>query len=372
MFLDNTKSIYKPIRVLCVFGSLDRGGAETMCMNLYRHIDRSKVQFDFVTHSGPGGAYEEEIRSLGGKVFYCPAYKGINDLSYRAWWYKHLSHHHEHKIIHGHYFSISAVYFSVAHIFNCITIGHSHCTSPNNGRGIKAKLFQYYCARVERYSDKCLACSRAAGEWLFPTKSFYVLNNAIDAKKFRYDKTIAEEVRKEFKLGDSFVVGTVGRFNLQKNPLGIVEIFNRVQHNRPDSKMLWVGDGPLRNDAEEKIKSLDLENKVQFLGVRSDVARLLQAMDAFILPSFYEGLPVVLIEAQAAGTQCFCSDTIAAEVAVTERCQFLPLDNKSLWTQKICNIKALEEHPDMTSQIIKSGYEIHDTAQWLQDFYLSL
>lgn len=372
MSLDYSTSRNEPVRVLCVFGSLNRGGAETMCMNLYRHIDKSLIQFDFVTHSGPGGAYEEEIISLGGRVFYCPAYKVINDLSYRMWWYKHFCQHPEHKIIHGHYFSISAVYFSIAHRFGCITIGHSHCTSPNNERGIKAKLFQYYCDQVEHHSDYCLACSKDAGKWLFPSKSFRVLNNAIDVQKFRYEKTIAKEVRKELKLGDSFIIGTVGRFNLQKNPLGIVDIFYHIQLHRPDSRLIWVGDGPMRNETEEKAKSLGLEKKVLYLGVRSDVPRLLQAMDAFILPSYYEGLPVSLIEAQAAGIQCFCSNMITTEVAITNCCHFLSLDNKSEWAQRICNIKAFEEHPDMTVQIIQSGYEIKNTVQWLQDFYLSL
>lgn len=365
----------KPIRVLCVVSTLDRGGAETMIMNLFRTIDRSKVVFDFVKHTQDRGAYEDEIEALGGSIYTAPRFKVYNYVPYTLWWKYHLKAHPEHLIIHGHYFTISAVYLSVAKKMGRSTVAHCHCTSrPSqlwNSRTRKM-IADYLISKVENCADYRLACSHDAGKWLFPTKDFKVLNNAIDPEKFRYHEEIATEVRDELGLENRFVFGTVGRFNLQKNPLGIVDIFYQVQLKRPESVLLWVGDGPMRKDAEQKLIELGILDKVRFLGVRSDVPRLLQAMDAFVFPSFYEGLGVALVEAQAAGVECFCSDVVPREAGVTNLCHFLPLGELSKWAEEICKVPANRNHPDMMQAIIDGKYDIATTAQWLQQFYLSI
>ena len=365
----------EPVRILCVFSTLDRGGSESMCMNLYRSIDRKLVQFDFVKHTPKEGAFEKEILDLGGRIYTAPRYKIYNHVQYIRWWKNHLKRHPEHTIIHGHYFTISAVYFKTAKKAGRITVGHCHCTPRPSElweNKIRKVVENYYMSKIEKYSDYCLACSKDAGKWLFLSKSFRVLNNAIDAQKFRFNKTTAKEIRKKLKLGDSFIIGSVGRFNLQKNPLGIVDIFYQIQLRRPNSKFIWVGDGPMRKDAEEKTRSLGLTDKVLFLGVRSDVPKLLQAMDVFVFPSFYEGLGVALVEAQAAGVECFCSDAVPEEAGVTDLCHFLPLDNLNKWEEEICKIPANREHPDMMEAIINADYDIHTTSNWLQNFYLSI
>ena len=346
-----------------------------MIMNLFRQIDRKKVVFDFVKHTPNEGAFEKEIKELGGIIYTAPRYKIYNHIQYTRWWENHFKKHPEHNIIHGHYFTISAVYFKIAKRAGRITVGHCHCTPRPSElweNKMRKTIENLYMAKVEKYSDYCLACSKDAGKWLFPRRGFQVLNNAIDAKNFRYNKEIAEDVRQEFKLGNCFVVGSVGRFNLQKNPLGIVDIFYLIQLRRPDSKLIWVGDGPMRKAAEDKIKSLGVESKVLFLGVRSDVARLLQAMDVFVFPSFFEGLGVALIEAQAAGVECFCSDVVPNEAGVTDLCRFLPLDDMNNWVEEICRIPANREHPDMMQLIIDANYDIQTTSCWLQDYYLSI
>lgn len=370
-----TENMIRPLRILCVMSTLDRGGAESMCMNLYRHIDREIVQFDFVKHTPDKGAFEDEILSLGGRIFAAPRYKIYNHLSYTQWWNHFLREHPEYTIIHGHFFTISSVFFRAAHKAGRITVGHSHCTkSPKEGtsRRLVNCLGNLLIDRIEENSDYCLACSQMAGEWVFPHKFFHVLNNAIDCKRFVADPEVARAVREEFSLGDCLVLGNVSRFNLQKNPHGTLEIFRLVHEKRPDSKLLWVGDGPMRAEVQEKAKELGLQDDVVFAGVRSDVERLLQAMDAFVFPSFYEGLGIAAVEAQAAGVRTFCSDTIPREVAVTSLCQFLSLNSLSEWANKICKISEVSPHSNMSEAIIEAGFDIHSTARWLQDFYLEI
>ena len=317
----------KPIRVLCVMSTLDRGGAETMVMNLFRNIDRESVIFDFVKHSQGKDAYDNEIISLGGKIYEAPRYKIYNHFSYKKWWKRFLTEHPEYLIIHGHYFNFSSVFFKIARKFNRITVGHSHCTQIPKQAGeslLKVKLLNCFVSKVEKHSDYCLACSKEAGLWLFPNKEFTVLNNAIDVDRFRYNRKVAEQIRQEFRLDNMLVVGTVGRFDVQKNPNGIIEIFQRIHAERPDSKLLWIGDGSLKEQMVEIAKEVGCEKRILFLGVRTDVNKLLQCMDVFIFPSYYEGLALALIEAQAAGVVCYCSDSISAEVAVTPLCHFWP------------------------------------------------
>lgn len=361
------------VRILCVFSRLDRGGAETMCMELYRHIDRTKVQFDFVKHTSNIGAYEEEIKALGGRVYEAPQYKVYNQISYCNWWKKHLQEHPEHKIIHGHYFTIASVYFRVCKKYNRITIGHSHSTKRMSSGGFKKKLRwmlqTLLLKKLEKRSDYCFACSTPAGKWLFPHKQFTILKNAVDTQKFVYSPSVRLEVQKELKLSDKcLAVGVVGSIYEAKNPLGIVKIFKAVHDKNPNTRLLWVGDGSMREMAESKIKEYGIQDAVILTGVRPDVHRLMQAMDVFIMPSLYEGLPVTGIEAQATGLPCLFSTNVTTEVQITDLCKFLSLDSDELWVREILNAKT--ERKNMSADIKKGGYDIANTAHWLQEFYL--
>jgi len=278
----------KPIRVLCVFSSLDRGGAETMCMNIYRNIDRSLVQFDFVKHTLDKCAFDDEIRSLGGKIYIAPRFKGYNLIQYQDWWKKHLLDHPEHKIVHGHYFTASKYYFSICRKMGRITIGHSH--TDHYTRILKKVMMR----GAENYCDYRFACSEKAGKLLYPHKDFMVINNAIDVKKHTFNPKVREEIRKEFNLSESvIVIGTVGTIKEVKNPIGIVEIMHAIYRKNRNVKLLWVGrDGGMQNLVKSKLAEYGLTDIVLFTGSRSDVHRLLQGMDYFILPSFSEGLPL--------------------------------------------------------------------------------
>lgn len=363
----------QPIRILCVFSTLDRGGAETMCMNYYRQMDRDKVQFDFVKHTSAKGAFEDEIESMGGRIYTAPRLRGVNYLQYRRWWENHLAEHPEHRIIHGHYFTISAFYFRVARRMGRVTIGHSH-SSEQVGKNFDVRhlLYKYVLSRVEKNSDYCLACSESAGKYLFPNRDFIVLPNAIDAEKYRFDPTIRAEIRNELEIrDDEKTVCVVGSFTEVKNPQGSLEIFRCLHQKVSNVKLIWAGDGKLKKGIEEKIQSLGLESAILLLGVRSDIDRVLQGADVYIMPSFVEGLSVAAIEAQAAGLPCVLSSGITREADITGNCIFVPIEDTNMWVEAIL-ADFERERMDSADAVIRAGYDIHTTAKWLQEFYLKV
>lgn len=358
-----------PIRVLCVFSELNRGGAETMCMNLYRHIDRTKVQFDFVKHTPTTGAYEEEILALGGRIYEAPRYMIFNHCKYCQWWKKHFREHPEHRIVHGHFITIAAVYFQIAKKAECISVAHSHSTKPR-GSIFQVTIKKFYARKAQGKADYCFACSQDAGKWLFPNKEFTVLNNAIDAQKFQCDSAVREKVRTELGLDDSFTVGIVGSLSEVKNPFGTIEIFKAVHNKMPSAKLLWVGGGALEQAIQQKLKEENLTDAVIMTGVRPDVDRLMQAMDVFIFPSLNEGLEMVAIEAQAAGVPCLCSDRVPREAGITELCQFLPLGQPDLWADRILSSDLTRR--DTYHEICNAGYDVHSAAKYMEKFYLKI
>lgn len=358
----------QPIRVLQVLGCLNRGGAEAMIMNLYRNIDREKVQFDFVVHTEDKCVYDHEVEQLGGCIYHCPKYKGWNHAQYVFWWTTFFENHPNYRILHSHIRSSAAVFFRIAKKSGVVTIAHSHNTS--NGTGIASIVKKVFQNNICKYADACFACGEAAGKWLFKKDSFTVLNNAIDVQKFAYDERKRKEARKEFQLDESILlVGTVGRFIAQKNPSGIIEIIKQLHTVKPEAKFLWVGDGEMRHSIEKTIHEECLQETVIFTGVRNDVDMLLQAMDVFIMPSLWEGLPVVGIEAQASGLPCLFSENVTRETQKTALCRFLPIDNPKLWVD--CILECTENpRVDTRQQLIDAGYDICSTSLWLQEFYL--
>lgn len=335
-----------------------------MCMNLYRNMDRTKVQFDYVKHTSDKGVFEDEIQELGGKIFEAPRLKMNNYRTYFNWWKNHFKNHPEHQIVHGHFFTISAVYFSIAHKFKRITVGHVHASQSDEL--LKSLLIK----KIETEADYCFACSEYAGKWVFPHKEFFVFKNAVDTEEFLFNKEIRNEYRLRFGLGNRKVLGTVANFSADKNPMGLIEIFRAYKNINPESCLLWVGDGGLRDKIENKIQELKIEDSIILLGKRDDVPKILQTMDLFLLPSLNEGLPVSVIEAQAAGLPCYLSDTITEEVNITGLCKFLPLNNIGRWVDALNN--PIEERTDTSDLIKKSGYDIRETSRWLQAFYESI
>ncbi len=363
----------KPIKVLQVMGSLNRGGAESMVMNLYRFIDQRVVQFDFVTHGEPDGAFVDEIREKGGKIYSCPRYIGINHLIYSKWWKHFFDVHREYRIVHSHVRSTALIIFRKAKRHNVIRIIHSHSTS--NGKGVKSLLKRLLQYPLRFEANYYFGCSKEAALWLFGDRivngsNYHMVKNSIDTSLYTFHNDVKKEYRE--KLGirqDSKVLIHVGRFHESKNHGFIIDIAYQLTKNNVKFQLLLVGDGELRKSIEEKVKKLNLGNLVMFLGVRDDVPNLLKMADAFIFPSLWEGLPVSVVEAQAAGLPCFISDRITRDVYITDLIHYLPVEDGVMkWVKEIK--KGLkEDKKDRRTEIIKAGFDISESAEWLVQFY---
>lgn len=362
------------IRVLHVLGALNRGGAETMVMNLYREIDRTKIQFDFIIHTTSHCDYTDEILQLGGKIYSVPKYCGYNHFQYIKSWKNFFHNHPEYKILHSHVRSTASLYLPIAKKYGLITIIHSHNTSC--GKGLSAIVKKALQLPLRYQANYFFACSFEAGQWLFGNKiennkNFIIIKNAIDSEQFSYSVEKRKIIRNEFNLSDScLVLGHIGRFHEQKNHLFLLNVFSEILRENPDSALLLVGDGKLKAYIDGLIKEMNLQGKVIMTGTRDDISTLLSGIDVFVLPSLFEGLPVVAIEAQASGAKCFLSDTITREVMITDRCAFLPIDNPQKWATSIINADL--SRSNTTDEIRNAGYDIKTTSKWLEDFYLDL
>jgi glycosyltransferase involved in cell wall biosynthesis len=364
----------KPIKVLQVMGSLNRGGAESMIMNLYRAIDQKQIKFDFVTHGGKDGAFTKEIIEHGGTIYCCPRYRGSNHIEYIKWWKDFFDEHNEYSILHSHVRSTASFYIPLAKKHGIKTIVHSHSTS--NGSGIKAlakKLLQY---PLRGKADYFLGCSKEASIWLFGEKivnssRYHMLQNAIDTSEY---KNLPDERKKEYKekfglLESDRVLIHVGRFHESKNHLFLIDIFTSYLRDHQNTKLVLVGDGPLRKMVEDKCLNNGIIKNVIFTGVRDDVPRILQLADVFVFPSNWEGLPVSVVEAQAAGLPTLISDHVTRDVEITDLCKYLPIDKGVTTWVKAIEETVLISKADETEKIKEAGFDIHQSANWLINFY---
>ena len=359
----------EPIRVLQVVTYMGRGGLETMLMNYYRNIDRSKVQFDFLTHRDERWDYDDEIESLGGKIYHLPKLNPfsksyLNDLD------KFFKEHKEYQIVHCHQDCLSGVVLKVAKKNGVkFTIAHAHSASQD--KNLKYIIKTLAKKNIKKYSDKMFACGEEAGKWMFETDNFEVLNNAIDTDLYTYNKEKADKVKKKFDIENKFVVGHVGRFNYPKNHKFIIDVFYEVQKIKEDSVLMLVGDGDLRHEIEQKVQDLGLSDKVIFTGVRSDVNDLMQGMDVFLFPSLYEGLPVTMVEAQASGLKCIISDKVPLECKMTENVVVVKLEESpQKWAEEVLKYEKYERK-NTKEEIVKANFDIKANAKYLQEFYLN-
>ena len=364
----------EPIRVLQVFGALNRGGSESMIMNLYRNIDRTKVQFDFVKHTSEVCAFDEEIKSLGGSIYEAPRFNFLNYFSYRKWWNKFFASHPEYRIVHGHLFTIASIFFKEVHKYKKITIGHSHATKTPL-LNVKTLLRRPFLSELSRYSDYRFACSKDAGQWIYGNESFTVVKNAIDSSRFVFDDKKNKDIRSEFHINNQLVIGNIGRLTPQKNQDFLLDVFSVIHKKNKESILMIVGVGELEQQLRLKTKKLELEDAVIFTGSRPDVPALLSAMDVFVFPSVYEGLGIAAVEAQAAGLPTICSSTIPAEVKITDLVEFLPLTaSAEKWAESVLDFIRImnNKRPNTQKKIIEAGYDVKETAKWLEDFYLHI
>ncbi|MCM2590890.1 glycosyltransferase family 1 protein [Rossellomorea marisflavi] len=366
----------KPIRVLHVLGRLDRGGAETMVMNLYRKIDRSKIQFDFIIHTEETCDYSDEVKKLGGVIYSVPRYIGRNHFLYRREWENFFSKHPEYKIIHGHIRSTASIYLKIAKMFGLFTIAHSHSTGSRGNR-IEQMVKNTLQIPIRYCSDFYFACSEEAGKWLFGKnvvnkENYRLIKNAIDINKYLPNATVRDNFRNKYKIEDRFVIGHVGSFTAPKNHSFLIEVFNEIYKMNNSALLLLVGDGELRPLIEEKISNYNLENNVIIIGSVPNVHDYLQMMDIFIFPSIFEGLGIALIEAQAAGLQSLVTDTLPGEVVVTDYVNKYSLSNNpKLWASKALEIGSSKNvNPNYIIEKLKSsGYDIQYQSSDIQNIY---
>jgi len=372
------------IRVLQVFTIMNRGGAESMIMNYYRKIDKEKVQFDFLVHRKEKAAFDDEIESLGGRIF---RFDPINPL-FPGEYYKKLrsffKEHPAYAIVHSHLNTFSCFPLKIAKEFNIpCRIAHAHIAIDDvsftslfsNKESIKEtfkKLIKLQLKKkVKKDATHLFSCGDKAGKWLFGnTTSFTTMNNAIDTAKFQYNSAVAKKYKEDFGVTDSLVIGHVGRFASQKNHAFLLQIFEAVHKEKTNCDLVLIGDGPLRKVMEKEAKNLNIDNNVHFLGVRADVPELFQMFDVFVFPSFYEGLPVTLIEAQAAGIKVLASDTITNEVRLTEDIEFLSIDKPATdWAKKIIKLETITRNNN-TEKIVSGAYDILSNTEKIQEFYI--
>ena len=356
------------IRVLHIVTDMNRGGLETMIMNYYRHIDRSRVQFDFLVHRSARAAYDDEIESLGGHIY---RISGLNPLSLS--YYHELDvffkEHTEHKIVHSHLDCMSAYPLRAAKKAGVpVRIAHAHSTKQDNDWKYIFKLISKKF--ITRYSTDLFACSKSAGKWMFGTDNVTVLNNAIDTEKYVFNPSIREEIRQRLELENSAVIGHVGRFSPVKNHDFIIEVFKSVKNMCPNSKLLLIGDGARKNEIQQKVDQLNLSSDVIFVGSSSNVDMYLQAMDVFVFPSHYEGLGIAAVEAQTAGLPCIVSDKVPSDCSVTsDLVSFLPLTAGAEKWAKLVYSKLNTKRTNRGEEVKSCGYDIFSQSIKLEEFY---
>ena len=359
----------KPIRVAQMMTYMNYGGVEMAVMNYYRHIDRTKIQFDFFALEGSTIPQREEIERLGGRVYVVPKYTNLCRYE-KAIIEKFRENNYP--IVHSHMNTLSV--FSLrgakkAGIPN--RIAHNHSTI---GKGETKKNIIKYALRpfAKKYPTRLCACSEFAGRWLYGSRAeFTVIKNAIEPQKYKYDENKRRALRAELHIEDKFVIGHIGRFCFQKNQEFLIDVFSEAVKKNPDSVLLFVGEGENEDLIRNKVKTFGLEDNVLFMGRRANACDFYQAMDCFVLPSRYEGFGIVAIEAQASGLPVVCSTCVPAEVKVTDSVSFLSLqDSPEKWAQEITEKKAVRK--DMTAVLTEAGYDIETEAHVLLDYYLDL
>lgn len=359
------------IRILHCVNNMHRAGLETMLMNYYRNIDRTKIQFDFLTHRPERSDYDDEIESLGGKVYYAPRLYPHNYIAYFKWTRQFYKEHPEYKIVHSHIDAMSYLPLLAAKKAGVpIRIAHSHNTSID--RDFKYLLKKYFKSRILSVANVLCSCGEEAGKFLFGDKEFMIVPNAVEAKLFHFNPIVRERKRKELGVENSFIIGHIGRICHQKNHKYLIDIFKEIYKIDKTAILLIIGVGDQEKQIRQYVTEQNMNQCVRFLGNRQDVSELYQAMDVFVLPSLFEGVPLVGIEAQFADLPCFFSDTVPREVAFGEKVQFVSLDsNAEIWAEEIRNCKKLDRLSDR-KKILSSCYDIKVAHRLLEDYYITL
>ncbi len=359
----------KPMKVLHVIGSMDAGGAETVIMNIYRKIDRTKIQFDFFVSVEKECFYDREIVQLGGTILHTVT-KSSNPVKFciDLW---NVIKQNKYSIIHVH--ASNAMAALPIMVAKAAGVGkrmvHSHNSSDSDNR----RLHHLMRPIMNAMATDRLSCSDMASQWMYGKKleGVHVVNNPIDCRLFRHNRILREKVRSSLGLKNEITYVHVGRFSRQKNHNFLIDIFKEIHGQDANSVLLLVGMGELLPEIEEKVSRLCLEESVRFMGTRTDIHDLLQACDIFLFPSLFEGLPLTLLEAQAAGLRCYVSDVITRQAVVTDLIQMIALSQPAKeWAEIVLSSKDRPVDKEKCNQLVQALFDAESVAQqFAQEYY---
>lgn len=391
------------INVLVLITVMDRAGAETMMMNYLRHIDRGKIHMDFLINRPGRADYEDEVEKLDSKIYHmCALYPG-KFRRYRREFRRFLEEHNDYDVIHSNLEEKSYYALKIAQEMGIkVRIAHAH--SAPKGHDLKMIMRLYFRKKMQKYCTHRVACGEKAAKWLFgdniniismedyvkkdnridtvsdydiKNKTVVIMKNAVDTHRFIYSREKRKIIRTELGIDEkTLVIGHVGRFVPVKNQSFLINIFKYVNNIQSDSRLLLIGGGnskeeiSYKQEMQNKVKKLGLEDKVIFTGVRDDVNNIMEAMDIFVMPSLSEGFPVTLVEAQAAGLRCLVSDNVQNDVNLTGEIQYKALeDGEEEWGEKVLEM-VKSEKTDAYEMVVEKGYDIEDNVGWLEKFYI--
>ncbi|MCM1174292.1 MAG: glycosyltransferase [Blautia sp.] len=365
----------EPIRILHVLGGVGLGGAESRIMDVYRYIDREKVQFDFLVHLAEKGYYEDEIEALGGRVYRVPRFRVYNLYAYKRALREFFAEHHAFRAVHGHITSTAGIYLPIAQK-NGIPVTIAHARSAGVDKGLKGGITRLMRMSLRRRCGYMFACSELAAEAVFGRKSarsgnVKIIPNAIDAARFRYREAERERMRRELSLEDRFVVGHVGRFHYAKNHEYLLAVFQKIAEKKENAVLLLLGEGSRMEEMRQRAASLGVADKVFFCGNQKETWNYYQAMDFFVFPSRFEGLPGTVVEAQSAGLRCLISDTIAEEVMITDLAVRKSIEEEpESWAASVLELQQYERK-DRYEQIAAAGFDVRQQVKWYEQFYIN-
>ena len=365
------------LRVLHSVSNMARAGIETMLMNYYREMDRSCIQFDFLANKPDPGEYDEEIRGMGGRVFVSPGLNPLHFPKYKRFAADLVRNNPEIRIVHAHNEAMG--YYALKSAKDAgirVRIAHAHNTKIIRDYKYPLKLI---CKQLlPGAATDYWSCGRDAGIYYYGEKrwreSGFILRNAINVSRFAFRQEERDRLRRLHDLDGCFVIGHVGRFNVQKNHSRLLDIFAEIIKAVPDARLALIGVGELEQSVKEKARAMGIQDKTLFLGQMADVSGWYQAMDCFVLPSLFEGLPVVGIEAQAAGLPCFFSDCVTDEVLLSGAARKISLQAQDAqWAREILAAgHSSEERMQGVDLVRRAGYDIRTEARKLQEIYLEM
>lgn len=365
----------KKLRVLQILGDIKNGGVENIIKNYYLNIDKKNVQFDFIIHKGGLKSYILEIEKYGAKVYEIDSYKN-NLFKYIYNIYKIIK-TNDYKIVHCNMNSLSFFPLLSAYFAGCkIRILHNH-TTDSSVEVIRTIIKRILRPFAKLFANEYFACSRLAANWMYgeervKNNKITIIRNAVNVETFEFNKYKRKSIRENLNLKNNLVIGHVGRFVSSKNQKFLIEVFYEIQKMHKESILLLIGDGELRDELVKQAKEYGINEKVLFLGNRNDVAELYNAMDIFVLPSFYEGLPLVGVECQVNGLPIVCSNNITKEIMLSDVIKFLDLECSAMkWAKEIIGFyNNIKRNSNLNLDF--NDYNIKFEAKKLENIYFKL